>query len=581
MSPVYKAEALCLGTLLSGNRHFSIPIFQRSYSWTAREVSQLLSDLWLGLMDWRQGTPGYGGLFLGSLVVVDSNVWPQSGMLPPPGQLAPFQVIDGKQRLTTLTVILAALRDRIAVATPWIDNMIARIATAEDGAQLKSRLTLGLEEDSYFDAQVRRPGSTVLPIEPDSDDRGGRNIRACQQVVLEDLDERTDEELAAFATFLRDKVVMAVISAPDLETGFRIFLSTNHRGKPLTATDILKAELMADLPERVREQYLERWWQLEKQLGDGFEQLPGHLRAIYGRTHGSAIGEVLSVSQQQGGAKRFLETVLFPMAEAMVPVLAAAHTGSPQSPRINRTLRYLNWLRARDWLPPLLAFVGRSPDQPEALAGFLEALERLAYGMQIMGLGADRRVARYREVTEAVVRDNATDDPAGPLVLTAEEQGRVVFNATSNLYQRSQTNCKLLLKRLSASYPGDEAMDILADVSVEHFLPRILPIDSLWRLEIPNAEEREACCRLLGNLVLVSRQHNKDAKNRAMADKQRILFPDGQPSPHAITNQIMHVTSWKAADIRARDAQLVQRMREIWNLTGKAKPKPPRPQKSN
>lgn len=581
MSPVYKAQALCLGSLLSGNRHYSIPIFQRSYSWTAREVSQLLSDLWLGLMDWRQGAPGYGGLFLGSLVVVDSTIWPQSGMLPPQGQPSPFQVIDGKQRLTTLTILLAALRDRIGTVTPWIDNMIARITAAEDGVQLKSRLTLGLEEDSYFDAQVRRPGSTVLPVEPDSDDRGGRNIRACQQIILEDLDERTDEELAGFAEFLRDQVVMAIISAPDLETGFRIFLSTNHRGKPLSATDILKAELMAELPEAMRETYLKRWRQLEQQLGDGFEQLPGHLRAIYGRSHGSAIGEVLNVSQRQGGAKRFLETVLFPMAEAMVPVLAAAHTGTPQSPRINRTLRYLNWLRARDWLPPVLAFVSRSPAQPEALAEFLESLERLAYGMQIMGLGADRRVSRYREVTEAVVMGNVTNDPAGPMALTVEEQGRVILNATSNLYQRSQTNCKLLLKRLSASYPGDDTMDVLADVSVEHFLPRILPADSLWRLEIPNAEEREACCRLLGNLVLVSRQQNKDARNLALAAKQRILFPDGQPSPHAITNQIMRVTSWKAANIRARDDELVQRMREIWKLTGKASPKRFRQAKPN
>ena len=582
MSPVFKAEALCLGSLLAGERRFNVPIFQRSYSWTAREVSQLMSDLWLGLVDSQIGQSGYGGLFLGSLVVVDRPqppVGPDEALARP----MPYEVIDGKQRLTTLTILLAALRDRLGAAAPWIEGMIAGIHAADRVSGQGSRLTLGIEEETYFSVQVRRPGATLLPVEPDGEDRGWINIRACQQTIVDDINDRSDEELVAFAQFLRDNVVLALISAPDIDSGFRIFLTTNHRGKPLSATDILKAELMSDVPETERDLYLERWRQSEKRLGEDFELVPGQLRAIHGRSYGPTISEVLTVSRQQGGAKRFLETVLFPIADAMDPILNATHSGSPQSSRINRTLCILNWLRARDWLPPALAFTSRYPNQAAAFAEFLEALERLAFGLQLLGLGGDRRVARYHDVIEVLAAGPSPDTANGPLALSHEEQGKIILNATCNLYQRSQTNCKLLLKRLSASYPGDVLMSSLSDVSVEHLLPRSLPIDSPWRLDIPNAEEREACCRLLGNMVLVTRQQNKDARNHVLATKQRLLFPEGQPSPHAITNQIMRAKIWRAADIRARDAELVQRMRDIWNLTGKPmhrKPKPG-PAKSN
>ena len=175
----------------------------------------------------------------------------------------------------------------------------------------------------------------------------------------------------------------------------------------------------------------------------------------------------------------------------------------------------------------------------------------------------------------------AIEDQDGLSRLFREHGIRSVLNATGNLYQRSQPTCKLLLKRLSASYPGDEIMESLSDVTVEHVLPRNLPPDSAWRLEIPNAEERDACSRLLGNLVLVTKQQNKDARNHPFAVKKRILFPDGQTSPHAITNQIMRAQNWRAGEIRAREAVLGQRLREIWSLTGKVAVKRARPAASN
>jgi len=571
MIMAFRAEALTLGGLLSGDRCFAVPVFQRAYSWTPREVQQLVGDLWLGLAMSRQPDRADAAILLGSVVVVDDNCVRHLEA----GANKAAWVIDGKQRLTTLTVLLATLRDRLCPRAAWISDLIWRIDPASSTDAPAPRLVLGLEEDSYFGVQVRRPGASADALEPDGEHKGRLRLRECQQAIIEDLEERSDADLMALAEFLRDQVALVLISTPDIDAGFRTFMTTNTRGKPLEATDILKAELMASVPELEREQRLERWANAERALGSDFKDLPGYLRAVHGKVHGATIRDVLDLSQREGGAARFLDAALFPLAERLQPILTAAHAGSPQSDRINMSLRYLTWLRARDWVPPALAFTDRFPDRDADYAAFLERLERLAYGLQILGTGADRRQVRYRAVIDALTQEAPANGILAPLDLTADEQWTLMLNARGNLYQRSQASCKVLLRRLSASYPGDDQLTAPSDFTVEHVLPRNNSSNSPWRIEIPDAEDREACSKMLGNLVLITKQQNKEARNHPFDVKQGLYFPDGRPSPLAITNQIYICEHWRAEDIRSRDAQLLQRMTEIWNL--KVKPQGKRP----
>ncbi len=567
MTIAFKAEALSLGDLLSGNRLYAVPVFQRAYSWTSREVSQLLGDLWLGLAEARQGdSPGHESLLLGSVVTVNNEHDAKGAAW----------VIDGKQRLTTLTVLLAALRDRLGDMAGWLNDLIWRFHPADMAATLVPRLSLDLEEDGYFGVQVRRLGGSAQMWEPEAGHKGRRGIHDCLEIILEDLADRPDTELLALAVFLRDHVCLVLISAPDIDAGFKTFVTTNHRGKPLAATDILKVELLAAVPEENRAQRLAQWISAERALGGDFQDLPGYLRDVHGVSHGATIRDVLELSQRAGGAAQFLDTLLFPLAERLQPIVKSNHIGSQYSERINASLRYLNWLRARDWVPPALAFCGRFPEYDAEFAGFLEGLERLAYGLQILGSGADKRLARYRTVIEALGSKVPTDGWVAPMALTAEEQWTMLLNVRGNLYHRSPSACKLLLKRLSASYPGDEYMHSLAEVTIEHLLPRNLSVQSPWRQAIPNSEEREACSKMLGNLVLITKQQNKDARNNGFDIKHRIIFPGRQASPHAITNQVISQLQWRAEDIRARDADLVQRMTQIWQLDEQPPPRRPK-----
>ena len=555
-SLAFKAEATTLREAFSGRRGFAVPMFQRSYSWTTHEIGLLMSDLWLGVKELEEQAGAYGGLFMGSIVVVRD--------IRAVSQDLPDQIVDGKQRLTSLTILIAALHDKLGAQAPWLGEMLW--VQAESSEPPLSRLTLDVEEDNYFDAQVRRPGATRDPVEPQTDSPGPRCIRDCQKLILEDLADRGEDDLLLLARFLRDEVAFVMIAAPDIDTGFRIFVTTNHRGKQLASTDILKAELIASLPLEARDRALERWRGVERELGAEFEQLPGYLRTIQHGGRGTTIREVLEIVQKRGGAQRFLDDLLFPMADALSVIVHANFSGSPHSERVNRALRILGWLKARDWVAPALAYACRFPGQQASFAVFLEALDRLAYGLQVAGITSDRRMPRYRQVIDGLDTGMAIDGSSAPLALEPAEQAKLILNASSNLYARSTANCKVLLKRISACYPDDELVDSLSDVTVEHVLPTNIPDKSPWLAEFPDASERQACNKLLGNLVLITRQQNKDARNQSLEAKMRAYFPAGAPTPHAITNQLIGASGWNAADVRNREFEMQKRIREIWNI---------------
>src|SRR5262245_24006074 len=92
------ARAKSINEILFSGDQYRIPFFQRSYSWGQKQWDRLLGDIEALLAD-----PGRRQHFLGPLVCTPGN--------HVPGEVNPYQLIDGQQRLTTLTLLLTALRD--------------------------------------------------------------------------------------------------------------------------------------------------------------------------------------------------------------------------------------------------------------------------------------------------------------------------------------------------------------------------------------------------------------------------------------------------------------------------------------
>lgn len=303
--------------IFSNDFNFNIPLYQRPYSWTTEQAGELLDDLlsFIGSdagVDIKDLSP----YFLGSIVLIKAESIPDA------------EVVDGQQRLTTLTILLSALRHTIA------DGKLAEALTGylyEEGDPLvgtnnRYRLTLRERDAEFFRKWVQDPqgigGLHKLDSGqlPDSQ----RNIRANALHILESLTTQSEEQRVRLARFVVKNCLLVVVSTPDLDSAYRIFSILNDRGLDLSHSDILKSEIIGRIPTAQQEAYTEKWEDAEEGLGrDPFAELFAHTRMIFRKQ--KAKETILKEFRQHvikaiDDSCKLIDDVLTPYAEALATI---------------------------------------------------------------------------------------------------------------------------------------------------------------------------------------------------------------------------------------------------------------------
>lgn len=570
-----QARVTTLAKLLRPPRTFDIPAFQRAYSWTAHEAGQLLEDLLvaIGEADAQGKDSGY---FLGPILLLrnDRNSDPRAPADDDGPEVRDHQIIDGQQRLATLTILACVLRDLAHEsdpdALPYLDPMIR--CRTEAGEPRRWRLQMRGAAQRTMAACIQMPGSTLIETATDGPREGQTEAEALLLAVrdhfVELLSDRDQSALERIATFIAHECEIAVITTGDVDRAHRTFTVLNNRGRPLNRSDIINAQLMDDVAGGELSRLQGEWERLSHQLAGNFEALFSHVHAAFGDPRLSIIADFQRLAKAAGGGGRFVDRVLLPFGRTFITLITASHSGSPLSDEINRRLRHLAWLSSAEWIPPVLLWWTRNPDQPEQLSAFLHQIDRLAYGMRILGLGGDKRLARMHQVRAAIEKGAALATDGGPFVFTNEEIRNIRYNMR-DLHRRSQPTCKLILLRLDSELSGGAQQFADTDLTVEHILPQNPARNSRWRDSFSDAEERRACTASLGNLVLVPRALNGAARNQDYDRKLEIFFGAGGPPLPRLTEELRGLTSWTPQQIRAREERLLAIVDQMWQL-GKA-----------
>src|SRR5262245_45017449 len=145
------------------------PPYQRSFVWTADEALQLLEDV-ASLQKSAEDVRDRGEYFLGAMVFVEreeptaepppSRLWKKKRARPSTSQR--LDVVDGLQRLTTLTILFCVLRDLAEAGGERVSPLLLAAIRAGDGTSANNRLSLGEAQDRFFLDHVRSPGATLI-----------------------------------------------------------------------------------------------------------------------------------------------------------------------------------------------------------------------------------------------------------------------------------------------------------------------------------------------------------------------------------------------------------------------------------
>jgi hypothetical protein len=235
--------------LLAG-RKYSIDYYQREYKWQQKQVAELIHDLTAKFHEShepgneRSAVADYGHYFLGSIIVSDKD-----------GQKV---IIDGQQRLTTLTLILIFLHHRLQDADQ--KGQIAELVFSQKYGKRSFNLDIperaACMEALYKGEEIADPG----PSESIA------NILAryaeLEDFFPADLDDRDDPALPYFVDWLVENVHLVEITAYSDEDAYTIFETMNDRGLSLTPADMLKGYLLANITDTDKRTRASRVWKV-------------------------------------------------------------------------------------------------------------------------------------------------------------------------------------------------------------------------------------------------------------------------------------------------------------------------------
>ena len=561
--------SLSLAQLFANPYLFTIPAYQRPYCWTTAEAGQLFEDVSTAaaIGGGEGGTPDY---FLGAILLLDHEA---DGPAPPPAFAGPriYEVVDGQQRLVTITILISILRDFEDQDEPLaeegaglagrLDQMVRIARHDRDITQRWTRIRLSDSEQDCFENDVlARPPRTL--------DAGiaGHEIKTVHAYFTNEVKILAREERRVLARYLIEYCHVVVIITRDIDRAHTFFSVLNERGKPLERKDILKAEVVRGLPGADMARGVLAWQRAHATLGAELEPFFGHLRLAYGNPRLPIIASMRALVAEHGSLP-FLETIVTPMVNALHRLRTfRADPRIAQRPALLAALTSLERLGKSDWVPAALLAMAGFDTNPATASALLIEIERLAFLLRLRGLGADKRQRRFNAVVAAIKASPANALAANEFEIGRDEQRTIGYHM-KDIHRRNAPIAKLLLMRIEDEVTSAPLAVAPHELSVEHVLPLRPAPTSTWRKLFPDNAGREACQASLGNLALVTLRQNDRAENKDFAQKLEI-YRQVEPGVPVLSSNaaILEARCWQAADIKAREARMLDVIARLWRL---------------
>ncbi len=555
LSPI-EAHENKLGDIFGDAYAFEIPSYQRPYAWEEQQVQELLTDL-LDAMD--NGTENGGVYFLGSIVLIKSPNDPQC------------KVVDGQQRLTTLTILFSVLRDLTSDNETKISRRtyIYQKANPDSGTQDRFRLLLRERDRAFFQRYIQQPDATNQKPDMDALEGSQQCIARNAYYLRSQLEVIPEERRNALIAFLVQRCYLVIVAVPTPEAARRIFTVLNARGLDLTATDILKANLLERAGSVIEKNLADRWESVELDIGrDKMVELFGHMRMMYERDKpriALEVGFSKYVTPFNENANQFVSELLEPIADAWLLLSNPEKISKKFGSEVVRAVNSLERIDNKDWVPPiLLRLWKRSKSDSEAVAKFIINLERVAYYLFVTRADINARIARFSTVMDEFDPRAGKESKTG-LTLSSAEQKEFLEALSGPLYLKARV-CKPVMQRLDeALSSGGASYDQL--VSIEHVLPQTVDEDSEWYDLFPDEEQREEWTHRLANLVFLTHRINKRSSNWGFDRKKEEYFSseDGS-SPFPITQSVLQAKRWSVDYLESRQEKLLSVLAKVWQL---------------
>lgn len=551
-----------LSKIFSSDFEYHIPGYQRPYAWTEDETGDLFNDLY-GFFQ----TENTENFFLGSIVLIKDE------------QDRYADVIDGQQRLTTLSILFAVLADTFDNEDYKVDckKYLQEKGNVLEGIEAQPRLFLKEKDQPFFHKYIQNIQLDALgQLDPALLDTEAKlHIQKNCAVLRKSFAEMfsNDDDRLRFTQFLLTRCYLVVVSTPSQESAFRIFTVMNSRGLDLLPTDIIKSTVIGSLPKEKQQEYTEKWEGLEELTGrDGFNEVFTHTRTIFvkERQKKTLREEFEEYILKTVSPKRLIDDYLVPYTNAYVQLKNCEFTATHHADKVNGLLFWLNKTNNSDWMPPAIKFLAEHPNDSEYVLWFIRKLERLASYLLVTAQDVNHRVDRYKWLlVEMEGRPDSTlTSPLRNIELTDWEKEHFRQTLDGEIYTMTAQRRNYIIQRLDSFMSDGGASYNQKLFTIEHVLPQHPPVHGSWPELWPDEQERMYWLNRIANLVPLTRQRNSAAQNYGFTTKKEKYFQSkGGTSSYVLTTQVINEPKWTPDVVKKRQETLNEVFAEKWELS--------------
>ncbi len=558
---------------------FTAASVQRDYVWGSRESEDLLADIERACAA-HSPEPEQNGepvISVAGEAGEDGENAEVASLLPPcqedaagyhlgpvvvrraaPGK---FEIFDGLQRTTTLTILFCVIRDFTSS-----DELRSRIDSL---IQLGSVNRLVIDgADHTLASEIQAPGQASRIFRRAVSARGQR-LRQSRAIFHRYLSAWDQGRLSRFANFLLSQTLLVVSETESHTLARQVFVTANDRGVQLRPLDRFKGQLLGLAGDgEASEIVARRWTGILHITGDGMEEFMSAYDFVkrcepQGADH---LDKLAASIEKNYGPSRLEEVLNDILRHASTWVLLQERLKSAPASEADLDIWRLRLFKWFEWQPVALAWYhayntkrgqkagGAGAKAEKAFRERFSALHRICMTMMLARFSANDRARIFgRALSQS--RNPFSTSPLRPGALTFRppQISRVLESLGTPLYD---DETRLSLVRWLKSMSGwPHVCEDAAWATVEHVLPRRPAKDSQWLSDFPNEEERFSACHSIGNLALMDYADNTKITNTDFHLKLPVIKE--QSKKYRTLAGIADKAQWTHAEIRERAAQTI------------------------
>jgi len=552
-----KADSTTLAGILTPDNRYVIPLFQRDYVWGKREWE----DLWDDLTEIREAKERANSHFMGAIVFVAET--------PLPNKPLTYQVIDGQQRLVTLSILLCALRD--VAKNHGFDSLSSEITNNYLTHPFKKneerfRLYPRWRDRDYYVAAVDQRAV--------SGDGIGNALEFFTKQVNA-LPESDDKDvLSNLFNMVCRRLNFVQVNLDIAENTFQIFRSLNSTGVDLAESDLIRNFVFMKVGEGKQEEFdREQWEPLEKHFEN---RDPKHKGKLDGKAFSAFLrdflmhkGNYIGINTTFQQFENYWNGVSDPVQLVnqltkyvqLYDVIRGPKPHPLGDGKIDEAVKHLRQLDTSTTNPLVLNLLHRAAEGEMSTGDVTHAL-RLVSGFilrRFVCSESSRAYGKWFVAACAQLKDSPLENLRSFLQTKGFPDNASFQDAfvTFDLYKSNYA--LMILKSLELSLPHKERAD-LSKAQIEHIMPQKLTQEWTTFVGAEDGPVHRRWLHTVGNLTITA--YNGELARKSFAAKRKIY----QESHFSITKELYRheLIIWGESQMSFRAKLMAERAKDIW-----------------